>query len=89
MRVDHASGPLASIIERILIVRVFLYNKQQLSPHPMDLPILNMKQWEDTAFVQVCALVFLVVCHLTGFLISQDQEPANYIAPGGFQINQK
>ena len=87
IRVDHV-GHLASIIEWIHIVRVFLYNKQQLSPHPMDLPILNMKQWEDTAFVQVSALVFLVVCHLTGFLFSQDQEPANYIAPGSFQINQ-
>ena len=32
MRVDHA-GHLASIIERILIVRVFLYNKQRLRPH--------------------------------------------------------
>ena len=57
----------------------------------MDLPILNMKQWEDMVFAQVCALVFLVACHSTGFLISQDQEPANYIAPESFQnfINQK
>ena len=56
----------------------------------MDLPILNMKQWEDMVFAQVCALVFLVACHSTGFLISQDQEPANYIAPESFQnlINQ-
>ena len=53
----------------------------------MDLLILNMKQSEDMAFAQVCALVFLVVCHLTGFLISQDQEPANYIAPESFQKN--
>ena len=88
MKADHA-GHLASIIERILIVRVFLYNKQRLSPHPMDLLILNMKQWEDMAFAQVCALVFLVVCHSTGFLISQDQEPVNYIAPGSFQKKNK
>ena len=88
MRVDHV-GHLASIIEWILIVQVFRYNKQLLSPHLGDQRILHMKLSEDMAFVQVCALVFLVAFPLIGFLISQDQEPANYIAPGSFQINQK
>ena len=66
MKVDHV-GHLASIIERILIVQVFRYNKQLLSPHPMDHPKLHTKQSEDMVFVQVCALVFLAAFHLTGF----------------------
>ena len=66
IRVDHV-GHLASIIEWILIAQVFRYNKQLLSPHLEDQLILHMKLSEDMEFVQVYALVFLAVFHLTGF----------------------
>ena len=88
MRVDHA-GHLASIIERILIVQVSQYNKQLLSPHPRVQRILHMKQSGAMAFVQVCALGFLVAFHLIGLSIRLDQESVNYTAQVGFQVKSK
>ena len=80
---------LALIIERILIVLVFRYNKQLLSPHPRVQRILHMKQSGAMAFVQVCALGFLVAFHLIGLSIRLDQESVNYTAQVGFQVKSK
>ena len=82
-------GHLASIIEWILIAQVFRYNKRLLSPHLGDQLILHMKLLEDMAFVQVCALGFLVAFHLIGLSTRLDQESVNYTAQVGFQVKSK
>ena len=48
-----------------------------------------MKQSGAMAFVQVCALGFLVAFHLIGLSIRLDQESVNYTAQVGFQVKSK
>ena len=66
MRVDHV-GPLASIIEQIIIVPEIWFSKQPLIPHRMDHLLLNMKQLGDMAFVRVCVLACQAAFHSIGF----------------------